>query len=280
MSNANQTELKSNLRFAGKRVIVTGASAGIGKATAKLFASEGATVAIIARRKELLERIVKEELGGKGFAVVADYTDLAQVTRSIEEAAKLLGGIDVLVNNVGGIPDLAWFALPYSQQLSKLNSFNLDTVEYATEAALPFLIASKGAVINNGSITGLHPAIAYGAYGTAKAAVHHSSKLRALQLAGKGVTVNVVAPGLTETDIFAPFATIGKDVDKMLQGSRDRTPTGRNATPEEIAAAIAFFADKRVSGQTTGQVLAIDGGVTLDLTFNYPDELEFNRKYA
>jgi len=276
MSSTSAENKNQSQRFQGKRVIVTGASAGIGRATAIAFAAQGATVAVLARRKEILDELVKNELGGKGFAVTADFNDLARVTAAIQEAARLLGGVDVLVNNVGGI-DFSWLSLPYPEQLGRTMKFNLETIEFATEAALPSLLESRGSIVNVGSLVGQLPSLSLQAYSVSKAAVHHSSKLRALVLARKGVNVNVVAPGLVETDIFGPMGA--EAAESFKKRSAGLSPDGRNATSEDIAASILFLSDKQASGHITGQVLPVDGGNNIDLVFNVPDALAFNRNY-
>jgi NAD(P)-dependent dehydrogenase (short-subunit alcohol dehydrogenase family) len=155
------------LDLSGKRCIVTGASSGIGKATAVLMTARGATVCLIARRLPLLQQIVKEELGGKGYAVQADFTDNAQCLRSIEEAAKLLGGIDVLVNNAGG------FEASRANDLNAILQLNLNSAITCTQAAYPWLKKSKGNIVNITSIAGVmaSPDITY--YAVAKAGLNH-----------------------------------------------------------------------------------------------------------
>jgi len=278
LKSQTSTAAPTQGRFAGKRVIVTGASAGIGKATAIAFAQQGATVAVIARRKNLLDELIAEQFGGKGFAVAADFFNLDQVTAAVKEAVRLLGGLDVLVNNVGG-SDPTWSALPYHQQLSKFLSFNLDTVEYATDAALPALLESKGAIVNVGSLAGTHPYIRIPAYSVAKAALHHSTKVRATMLARKGVTVNVVAPGAVRTDIRKPLNARGVDTDQLLARMAERQMDGQIVEPEDVAESILFLSDKRTGGHITAAVLPIDGGAAADIVFNVPDDRDFRRDY-
>jgi 3-oxoacyl-[acyl-carrier protein] reductase len=252
------------LDLTGKRALVTGASRGIGKATAELLAQEGCTLALCARgEKDLLA--FADELRARGVTVHAQALDVAEdggIAAFVDSAAEALGGLDVLVSNV-----TAGSAKGDGQWAVSLATDLLPLVR-AVDAAIPhFEAAGGGSVVAVSSISGLDTATpsAPNSYAAMKAAVIQHASARAHALAAKGIRVNTVSPG----PIFFP----GGDWDRVREGRpalyediRGRIPLGRYGAPEEVARAIAFLASPAASF-CTGVNLVVDGGMVSRVQF-------------
>ena len=244
------------LDVAGKRVVVAGGSRGIGRSIALAFAEGGASVSICARGAEALEATRKElaAKGGTAHAAKCDLASEADITRYIPEAAKALGGIDVLVNNAtaGAVGDeeSAW-----EQSLS----VDLLAVVRASRAAMPYLERGREpTIINISSGSGLNPSVRTPAYGAAKGAVIHYTRTQAATLAMKGIRVNCVAPGSIE---FAGGSwEERKTSDPGLYNQVLKSmPAGRLGKPEEVASVVLFLASP-LAAWVTAQVIGVNGG--------------------
>lgn len=242
--------------FKDRRVIVTGASRGIGRAIALGFAAAGADVSICARGAAALE-VTRKELAAFGHKVLAATCDLGQVEaikRYVNEAAAALGGIDIVVNNASGreYTGDGW-----------TECFNVDVMAAVRSAAAePFLAKSQaGAIINISSISGMMPSPEDPAYAAAKAALIQFTTSEAVRLAPQRIRVNCVAPGsidfpggswdrcrIEQPDVYAEVL--------------NSIPFGRYGKPEEIASAVLFLASPMASW-ITGQTLVVDGGQVL-----------------
>lgn len=242
-------------RLAGKRALVTGASRGIGAAIAKRLAAEGADVAITYERSaEKAAEVVKaiESLGRKGVAIAADSADAAAVKRSVDEAAKALGGLDILVNNAGifrGGPVADWSLA----DIDAILGVNIRAVVLASQAAAAHL-SEGGRIISIGSCLAdrvVEPNVSL--YAMSKAALIGFTKGLARDLGPRGITVNIVHPGSTDTDMN-PAA--GPQADAQ----RARMAIPAYGKPEDIAGAVAYLASEE-GRFITGAGLAIDGGV-------------------
>lgn len=242
-------------RFEGKVVIVTGASSGIGEATAKRFSSEGADVVIAARRADKLEALAKTmDAGNRTLVQVTDVRDESAVRAMINAALLHYGRLDVLVNNAGvaltgpagETTDETWRAVL---------STNLDGSFLCARAALPALLASKGCIVNTASVSGLGGDWAMSAYNASKGAVVNLTRSMAMDYGRQGVRVNAVCPGLTMTEMTADM----KDDEAAMAKFCERIPMGRAAQPSEIAAVIAFLASDDASF-VNGALLPVDGG--------------------
>jgi len=242
-------------RLAGKRALVTGASRGIGAAIAKRLAAEGADIAITYERSaEKAAEVVKaiEALGRKGVAIAADSADPAAVKRSVDEAAKALGGLDILVNNAGifrGGPVADWSLA----DIDAILDVNIRAVVLASQAAAAHL-GEGGRIISIGSCLAdrvVEPNVSL--YAMSKAALIGFTKGLARDLGPRGITVNIVHPGSTDTDMN-PAA--GPQAD--AQRARMAIPV--YGKPEDIAGAVAYLASEE-GRFITGAGLAIDGGV-------------------
>jgi len=255
-----------DLQLKGKTAVVTGATRGIGRAIAELFAEEGANVAICARHADQVAATVKtlESKGVKAYGEVVDIADGEKLKAFVTGAAERLGGLDVLVSNAsalvqGGAED-AWRAMFDIDMLGAVRTF---------EAARPHLeraAAKNGdaAFIITSSISAAEAESA-NAYGAMKAALIHFAKGVARESAPKKVRCNVVSPGTVffEDGVWGHVkANMPGFFDQMIK----RNPTGRMATPEEIAAATVFLASPR-SAFTTGINMVVDGGLSRRANF-------------
>ncbi|MFV3126322.1 SDR family NAD(P)-dependent oxidoreductase [Niveispirillum sp. KHB5.9] len=243
--------------FTGRRVIVTGASRGIGRGIALAFARAGASVSICARKVEKLEetRAVLAALGGLVHAAPCDVADGAQVKTYVNEAAAAMGGIDVLVSNVSAFArsdaEESWIA---GMQTDLLGAVRL------SNAALPWLeqASGGGSIVHVNSITAWRPSRTAPAYAAMKAALLNYTGSQALALLPRGVRVNGVAPGSTE----APghfWERRRLSGDPAYAAALATQPTGRMGTPDDIAGVVLFLASD-AARWVVGQTILADGG--------------------
>lgn len=246
----------------GKVTIITGSTSGMGKASAKLFAKEGAKVVVVGRGfEESMERgrKVVEEIqaeGGEAILIAADATKENDVKHLIEEVINAYGKIDILYNVAGGGKSMPLEKDTVEQWQLTLN-VNLMSVFLTTKYAMPYLLESKGAIINTSSVAAVKPVLANQySYSAANAGVIMYSKTLARDYAARGVRVNVIAPGVIDTPIWelAPKA--------WLDDLTSKLPIKRVGQPEEIAGAALFLASDLAS-YVTGQVLCVDGGQSI-----------------
>jgi 3-oxoacyl-[acyl-carrier protein] reductase len=244
--------------FSGKRVVVTGASRGIGRSIALGFAEAGAAVSICARGAEgvAAAKAELERFGHPVHGAAADIANADAVSGYVAEAAKALGGIDVLVNNASGLgagDDEAGWAAGLAVDL-------MASVR-ASHAAEPFLAENGGSIIHISSISGFRATTRMQAYGAVKAALFQYTTSQALTLAPKGVRVNCVAPGSIEF----PGGSWEKRrlaKDPLYDSVLNRIPFNRLGRPEEIANVVLFLASP-LANWVTGQTIAVDGGQLL-----------------
>jgi 3-oxoacyl-[acyl-carrier protein] reductase len=242
-----------------KRVaIVTGASRGIGQAIAHALARQGRHVVCVARDAAKLQEVVTAITagGGSASAETCDMGDSAAIATMIEGVAEKFNRLDIIVNNAGITRDGLVLRMS-DEQFDEVIRVNLKGVFAACRsAAKPMLRGKWGRIINLGSVAGLVGNAGQANYAAAKAGVVGLTKALAKELAGKNITANVVAPGFIETDMTAGLPEAIKD------GAKAITPLKRFGAAAEIAAAVAYFASEDASF-TTGQVLAVDGGMTM-----------------
>jgi 3-oxoacyl-[acyl-carrier protein] reductase len=242
----------------GRKALVTGASRGIGRAIAAELAREGCDVALIATKAELLEALAPElrSLGRKVVTLPVDLRDGEKVTAAVEQAKEALGGLDIIVNNAGVTADQLLMRQKEEDWVRVLD-VNLTGAFRVTKAATRYLLkSSAGRVINISSVVGLTGNAGQASYAASKAGMIGFTKSLAQELAGRGVTVNAIAPGFIETDMTAALTA------EQQAGVLKRIPMGRMASALDVAYAVVFLASDRAA-YITGEVLRVDGGLAM-----------------
>jgi meso-butanediol dehydrogenase / (S,S)-butanediol dehydrogenase / diacetyl reductase len=244
------------MRFDGKVVLVTGAGSGIGEGTARRFSGEGAVVVLVGHHKGSIAAVAKDLPPERTMVRVADVSKFHQVEAAIISAAKKFGRIDVLVNNAGIFKGSTVTRTRLDEWQDVMDT-NAGGVFNGCKAALPYLIRSKGSIVNTASVSGLGGDWAMSAYNASKGAVVNLTRAMAMDYAKDGVRVNSVCPSFTLTGMTEDMAKDRKLVAKFMA----RMPLGRILTPADIAAVIAFLASDDAAA-VTGVNLPVDGGVS------------------
>jgi NAD(P)-dependent dehydrogenase (short-subunit alcohol dehydrogenase family) len=253
------------LRFAGRRVFVTGGGTGIGRAVASGFAAEGARVAIASRDLPRLEAAAREMSRG-GASVLplrVDVRDRASTDACADRAAGALGGIDVLVNNAGVSGRTPIGSAEDDGRLLDILTTNLVGVFYMTRAALRHM-PDGGRVINNASVLAKFGVAGYAAYCASKHGLVGLTRALALELAPRRITVNAVCPGWVDTamsdqGVRESAAAQGLPPEAFRAAAAARVPLGRFMAPEEVVPLILHIASEE-SAMMTGQAVNLDGG--------------------
>ncbi len=250
--------LPENLQHLKDKVaLVTGASRGIGKATAIALVNQGAKVVVnYARSSEAAEAIVQEitAAGGEAIALQADVSQAEQVDNLIKQTLDKFGRIDVLVNNAGITKDTLLLRMK-PEQWQAVIDLNLTGVFLCTKAVSKIMLKQRsGRIVNIASVAGQMGNPGQANYSAAKAGVIGFTKTVAKELANRGITVNAVAPGFIETDMTQDLKS-----DKII----DFIPLGRYGKPEEVAGTIRFLAADPAAAYITGQVFNVDGGMVM-----------------
>lgn len=238
-----------------QRALVTGGGSGIGAATCRRMALEGATVAVV-DRDEASARSVADEVGG--IALVCDVSDHHQVEEAVDRAADELGGLSLVFANVG-IGTMAAVAEMDPDEWRKIIDVNLSGVFHTVHACVPHLVrGGAGSVVCTASISGVRPAEGEAAYAAAKAGVAAFCASMALEY-GPVLRCNAVSPGMIATGLTAPLLDgFPEIVDRMVA----KTPAGRIGTPDDIADVVIFLCSD-LARFVTGQNIVVDGGMTL-----------------
>ncbi|AUC62219.1 3-oxoacyl-[acyl-carrier-protein] reductase FabG [Cyanobacterium sp. HL-69] len=237
--------------------VITGASRGIGKASAIALGEEGASIVVnYASNSEAADKVVAEitEGGGSAIAIKADVSNPEEVDNLFKEAVKQFGKIDILVNNAGITRDTLMLRMKLEDWQQVIN-LNLTGVFLCCKAVSKMMLKQRsGKIINISSVAGQMGNPGQANYSAAKAGVIGLTKTLAKEFASRGVTVNAVAPGFIETDM-----TSGLEADEILKF----IPLARYGKPEEIAGMIRFLAADKASSYITGQVFNVDGGMVM-----------------
>ena len=243
--------------FTGRIAMITGGSDGIGRATARLLASRGATVIICARRPDKLEDARAEiSVVGRVEAVQLDVSDDQAFTKVIEDAASRHGRLDMLVNNAMSV-HYAPIARLTLEHWRKDFAVNADAVFVGTKAAMKIMMAAgRGSIVNISSSCGIRAAPFMASYSASKAALIQFTAVAAMEGARAGVRVNAIVPGQVQTPSTSDFAAKAPEV---AARTADAIPMGRSGQPEELAEAIIFMLSDAAS-YITGTALPVDGG--------------------
>ncbi len=252
------------MRLNGKVAIITGGAAGIGKATAEVFAREGANV-IICDVSEELGNNVAQSLGASVRFKKVDVTNRSEVQIFVEGVVAEFGKVDILVNNAGITRDSQFIKMKDGELVKQMSeeafdmviSVNLKGVFNCTQAVAPFMVKQKsGVILNASSVVGLYGNFGQTNYVATKAGVIGMTKVWARELGRYGIRVNAVAPGFIMTEMVA------KMPEEVLAGMRAKTPLGRLGEPEDIANTYLWLSSDEAA-YVSGATISVDGGIVL-----------------
>lgn len=243
-----------------QQVIVTGASSGIGRATAMRFGRAGAMVVAVGRDAAALADVAKavEGEGGTCSTITADVTDAAAPSRIVDRALKQMGGLTTLVNAAGIIGNGS-IETTTDEEWDTMMDINARAPFRLMRAAMPALIESKGSVVNVSSVTGLRSFPGVLAYCVSKSAIDQLTRCSALEVAAKGVRINAVNPGVVISNLHRRGGMNEEKYSAFLEHSKATHPIGRPGEPTEIADLIFFLASPGAAW-ITGETVSIDGG--------------------
>ncbi len=243
-------------KLEGKVAVITGGNSGMGLATAKRFAAEGAQVVVAGRRQAELDGAVRE-IGGGAVGVRGDVSNLADLDRLYDVVRQRHGRVDVVFANAG-VGELVPFGQVTEAHFDKLFDTNVKGLLFTVQKALP-LMPDGGSVILNASIASIKGTAAFGVYSATKAAVRSFARSWTTDLKERRIRVNALSPGPIDTPIFDGLAPTREGVDRIKEGFVGTIPMGRMGTPDEIAKAAVFLASDD-SSFVTGIELFVDGG--------------------
>jgi NAD(P)-dependent dehydrogenase (short-subunit alcohol dehydrogenase family) len=244
-------------KLSGKIALITGGSSGLGLATAKRFAAEGAHVFITGRRQPELDNAVKE-IGGSVTAVRGDVSNLADLDRLIATIREQKGRLDILFANAGG-GAFAPLGQVTEAQFDKYFDINVKGTLFTVQKALP-LIPAGGAIVLNGSMVSIKGFPGFGVYAATKAALRSFARTWSVDLKGRNIRVNVVSPGTVVTPAYkSELGLTDEQIEGFAAQAAAVTPLGRTGTPDEIAKVVVFLTSDD-SSFVNGIELFVDGG--------------------
>lgn len=247
------------INLSNKISIITGASSGIGRATAVLFSKLGSKLVLVGRDSTALDETIglcKEQ--NEILKITGDLTDENLAGKIVEKSMNKFGKISILVNNAGIIKGGALDTLKLTDYDYQMN-INVKSIVNLTQNCMPHIISEKGSVVNVSSVTGTRSFPGVLTYCISKAAVDQFTKCVALEVADKGVRVNSVNPGVTVTNLHRRSGQTEEQYEKFLEHSKSTHALGRPGTSDEVANTIAFLASDSASF-ITGELVHVDGG--------------------
>jgi NAD(P)-dependent dehydrogenase (short-subunit alcohol dehydrogenase family) len=250
--------------FTGKVVLVTGASSGIGRATAELFGSFGASVALTYHQNKVGAENAVSNINENGerraIALEVDVRDNTQITKMVRDVEEILGPVDILVNNAGSLVERLRTLEMTEERWDEVMNLNTRSAFFAAQAVIPKMLErGGGSIINVTSIAGRNggaPGSIH--YSSAKAAVLTMTKGLAKEFAAQGIRVNAVSPGVIDTPYHETFTT-----SEVMENLRKAIPMGREGRSSEVAGVIAFLASDAAS-YLCGETIEINGGLLMD----------------
>jgi NAD(P)-dependent dehydrogenase (short-subunit alcohol dehydrogenase family) len=263
-------------RLENKVAWISGANSGIGEATARLFAEEGAKVALIGRRAALSRKLAAElnRAGGQALAIACDVGRESEVRDSIRRTVKHFSGLDIVVNNAGMV-DVRALHEYTGPQWDRVMNVNVKSMFFAVKHALPHLRRSgRGCIVNLGSISSFVGQALTPVYTTTKHAVVGLTKSIALDYALEGIRCNCVCPGITDTPMLREHLNAQRDPEAALQARLRRVPMGVPLAPSDVARSILFFSCDDSYG-ITGTTLTIDAGYLTAAEWETPGTTAF-----
>lgn len=241
----------------GKTAIITGASRGIGRGIAEVFAKHGANVAFTYSSSAEAAKVLEDELialGVKAKGYQSNAADFNEAQKLVDDVLETFGNIDILINNAGITKDNLLMRIS-EEDFDKVIEVNLKSVFNMTKAVQKTMLKNrKGSIINMSSVVGVKGNAGQSNYAASKAGVIGFTKSVALELGSRNIRCNAIAPGFIETEMT------GKLNDDVVQGWRDAIPLKRGGTTEDVANACLFLASE-MSAYVTGQVMNVDGGM-------------------
>ncbi len=263
-------------RLRGMTAWISGASSGIGEATALLMAQQGAAVAVVANDAPGCERVARAitDAGGQALALTCDVADEQQVRASIDRAAQTLGGLQILVNNAG-IVDVCPLHESTRASWDRLMAINVSSIFFAVKHGLPHLRRhARSYVVNVGSISSLVGQASTPAYTTSKHAVLGLTRSIALDYAADGLRCNCVCPGITDTPMLRHHLRATGDEEAALRQRLQRVCMGVALSPRDVARSIVYLSCEDSAG-ITGTSLVIDCGYLSAAEWNHPGHTRF-----
>jgi 3-oxoacyl-[acyl-carrier protein] reductase len=255
--------MQNYMDLTGKVALITGASSGIGHATAVALANCGAAVALNFHRNEIGAELLRKQItaaGGKAVTIQADVTVASAVESLVQRATTELGPIDILVNNAGSLIERLKIVEMSEERWDQVIDLNLKSAFLCAKALAPSMIERKsGSIINLSSIAGRNGgALGSIHYSSAKGGLISFTKGLAKELAPHGVRVNAVSPGVIDTPYHEQFSS-----PEMMKNYVNAIPLGRVGTPEDVAKVIAFLASD-AAGYLVGETIEVNGGMYMD----------------